>query len=159
MSDDALLAARAEAFGSLFVLMQHLSRRADRELADLGLTSRQWLLLAILSATAAGTSLSLSEAAERYGSSRQNVKQVALGLQARGFVQLVPDPLDRRTTRIELTERIHAFDTPDMVARTRGMLDDVFTGLTPDETLDLLALLRRWLAAVTTPALGEEDPS
>jgi DNA-binding MarR family transcriptional regulator len=159
MTDDELLAARAEAFGSLFVLMQHLSRRADRELADLGLTSRQWLLLAILGTTARGTSLSLSEAAERYGSSRQNVKQVALGLQTQGFVHLVPDLLDRRTTRIELTERIHEFDTPAMVAASRGMLDDVFTGLTRDETHDLLALLRRWLAALTTPDLGEDHPA
>jgi DNA-binding MarR family transcriptional regulator len=149
MTDDEFLTDRAEAFASLFLLMQHLSRRADQELADLGLTSRQWLLLAILSTTPPGSSPSLSEAAEKYGTSRQNVKQVALGLQARGFVRLVPDPADGRTTRIELTERIREFDTPEMVARTRGMFDDVFSGLTPDETRDLLALLRRWLATLT----------
>ncbi|MGB8019742.1 MAG: hypothetical protein WCF04_00775 [Candidatus Nanopelagicales bacterium] len=71
----------------------------------------------------------------------------------------MPDPADGRTTRIELTERIREFDTPEMVARTRGMFADVFTGLTHDETRDLLALLRRWLAALTTPDPGEEQPS
>ena len=88
MRDDELLATRAEVFGSLFVLVQHLSRRADKELADLGLTTRQWLLLAVLINAFPGRSPSLSEAADKYGSSRQNVKQVALGLEARGFVRL-----------------------------------------------------------------------
>jgi len=156
--DDELLADRAEAFGSLFVLMHHLSRRADRELADLGLTSRQWLLLAILANAFRGSSPSLSEAAEKYGSSRQNVKQVARGLEARGFMHLVPDPADGRTTRIELTERVREFDAPEMVQRTRDMFDDVFAGLRPDETRALLALMRRWLAALSTATPGEEQP-
>lgn len=153
------MATRAEAFGSLFVLMQHLSRRADRELADLGLTTRQWLLLAILTKAFPGASPSLSEAAEQYGSSRQNVKQVALGLEARGFVRLVPDLTDARTTRIEVTDRVHDFDEPQMVQRTEAMLADAFAGLTPVETRDLLALVRRWLAGLTTPTSGEEHRS
>lgn len=158
MTGNELLATRAEAFGSLFVLMQHLSRRADRELAGLGLTTRQWLLLAIMTNAFPGSSPSLSEAAEKYGSSRQNVKQVALGLEARGFVRLVPDPSDARTTRIELTDRVLDFDEPQMVQRTAAMLDDAFTGLTPVETRELLALVRRWLAGLTTDA-GEEHRS
>lgn len=156
MTDEDLLTTRAEAFGSLFVLVQHLSRRADRELAGLGLTTRQWLLLAVLANGFRGSSPSLSEAAEKYGSSRQNVKQVALGLEARGFVRLVPDPADGRTTRIELTDRVRGFDEPPMVQRTKDMLGDAFAGLTPDETRDLLDLLRRWLAALTTPGPGED---
>jgi DNA-binding MarR family transcriptional regulator len=159
MRDDELLATRAEVFGSLFVLMQHLSRRADRDLADLGLTTRQWLLLAVLTNGFPGSNPSLSEAADKYGSSRQNVKQVALGLEARGFVRLVPDPADARTTRIELTDRVHEFDEPAMVERTKDMLGDVFVGLTPLETCDLLDLVRRWLAGLTTPFPGEENRS
>jgi DNA-binding MarR family transcriptional regulator len=159
MPVDELLPTRAEAFGSLFVLMQHLSRRADEELADLGLTSRQWLLLAVVAKAFPGSSPSLSEAAGRYGSSRQNVKQIALGLEARGFVRLVPDPADGRTTRIEPTDRIREFDAPEMVERTKVMLDDIFASLTPSETRDLLGLLRRWLAALTTPDPGEERSS
>ena len=120
MTDDELLAARAEIFGSIFVVVQHLARRADAELAVLGLTTRQWLLLAVLTKWFPGHSPSLSEAAERYGSSRQNVKQIALGLEARGFVRLVPDRDDGRTTRIELTERVGVFDEPEMVGAGLG---------------------------------------
>ena len=82
MGKDDELAARAEIFGSVFLIAQHLTKRADRELADLGLTTRQWLLLAVLKKTFPGVSPTLSEAAEAYGSSRQNIKQMALALEA-----------------------------------------------------------------------------
>lgn len=159
MIEEELLATRAEVFGSLFVLVQHLSRRADRELGELGLTTRQWLLLAVLNTAFREASPSLSEAAEKYGSSRQNVKQVALGLEARGFVRLVADPADARATRIELTDRVHEFDEPRMVQKTMDMFDDAFVGLTPVETHDLLDLVRRWLGGLTTTGSGEEGRS
>jgi len=159
MTDEEALAARAEVFGSLFVITARLSRRADRELADLGLTTRQWLLLAILSKEFPSRSPSLSEAAEKYGSSRQNVKQVALGLAAKGFVHLVPDPTDARTTRIALTELVGVFDEPPFVARTKDMLDDAFVGLTPDEVSDLRDVVRRWLATLMTTTSEGEQPS
>jgi DNA-binding MarR family transcriptional regulator len=151
MADDDLTATRAEAFGSLFVLVQHLSRRADTELTPLGLTTRQWLLLAVLTKGGAGATPSISEAAAAYGSSRQNVKQVALGLQARGFVRLVPDPHDGRTTRLVVTDRVQEFDRPEMARSTQRMLEDVFACLTPTQTRDLRDLLRRWIATLTTP--------
>ena len=149
--DDELLAARAEIFGSIFVIVQHLSRRADAELAVVDLTTRQWLLLAVLTKWFPGHSPSLSEAAERYGSSRQNVKQIALGLEARGFVRLVPDRDDGRTTRIALTERIGVFDEPEMVKQASAMLAAASAGLSAEETLALRDLVRRWLAGVANP--------
>jgi DNA-binding MarR family transcriptional regulator len=106
MTDDHLLAAQAELFGTIFVVTQHLTRRADAALTSLGLTTHQWLLLAVLTKWSPDRSPSLSEAASRYGSSRQNVKQIALGLQSRGFLHLVPDPDDGRTTRLVLTDRV-----------------------------------------------------
>ncbi len=150
------LEARAEIFGSVFLIAQHLTRRADRELADLGLTTRQWLLLAVLTKTFPGVSPTLSQAAQEYGSSRQNIKQMALGLEARGFVRLVADPADARVTRIEVTELVQAFDEPHMVQRTTAMLTDAFAGLTPRETRDLRDLSRRLLADLMAPTSREE---
>lgn len=146
--------ARAELFGSVFVIVQHLTKTADRELADLGLTTRQWLLLAVLTKGFPDRSPSLSEAAEAYGSSRQNVKQIARGLEKDGFVRLVSDPTDARTTRVEVTERVHLFDRPPMVERSAAMLDGAFAGLTPKETVQLHALAQRWLGALHDHALG-----
>jgi len=150
-TDDTLLEARAEIFGSIFVVVQHLARRADAELAVLDLTTRQWLLLAVLTRWFPGHSPSLSEAAERYGSSRQNVKQIARGLEARGFVRLVPDGDDGRITRIALTERVGVFDEPEMVGQASAMLTDACAGLSAEETLTLRDLVRRWLAGVADP--------
>ncbi|MEI6621393.1 MAG: MarR family transcriptional regulator [Actinomycetes bacterium] len=157
MRESGNVADQAELFGSVFLIAQHLTRRADRELADLGLTTRQWLLLAVLTKSFPGVSPTLSEAAQEYGSSRQNIKQMAVGLEARGFVHLVADPADARATRIELTERVQAFDEPRMVERTADMLADAFAGLTPQETRDLRDLSRRLLAGLLTVPSGEEQ--
>lgn len=156
MDESELIAIRAGLFGSVFVIVQHLTRTADRELADLGLTTRQWLLLAVLTKGFPDRSPSLSEAAEQYGSSRQNVKQIALGLEAGGFVRLVTDPTDARTTRIEVTERVRVFDQPPMIERTAAMLEVVFAGLTPQETGQLHDLAQRWLGSLTIPTSREE---
>ena len=149
MADDDLLATQAELFGSVFVVAQHLTRRTDAALASLDLTTRQWLLLAVLSQGFADRSPSLSEAAQRYGSSRQNVKQIALGLEARGFVRLVADPADGRTTRLVMTDRVRVFDEPTMQAQAAALLASAFAGLTADDTLALRDLVRRWLAGIS----------
>ncbi len=152
--DPELLEARAEIFGSVFVVVQHLARRADAELADIGLTARQWLLLAVLQKWFPGRDPSLTEAAERYGSSRQNVKQIALGLEEGGFLRLLPDPADGRTTRLRLTPKVGLFDEPAVATRATAMLADATAGLTREETLALRSLVRRWLAGVTEPGAG-----
>jgi DNA-binding MarR family transcriptional regulator len=145
---EELVRARAEIFGSLFVVVQHLTRRADAELVQMDLTTRQWLLLAVLTKWFPGRDASLTEAAERYGSSRQNVKQIALGLEARGYLRLVPDPADGRATRLRLTDKVGDFDRPEAVARQAAMLADVTAGLTGEETLALRDLVVRWLTGL-----------
>lgn len=133
------------------MIAQHLTRLADAELEDFGLTARQWLLLAVLVRGFPGESPSLSEAARRYGSSRQNVKQIALGLQAGGWLRLVPDPGDVRTTRLHATQRIAVFDEATMQARTATMLADSTAGLGPEDTVVMRDLIQRWLAGLAQP--------
>ena len=125
----------------------HLTRLTDEGLADWGLTTRQWLLLAVLTRGFPGRAPSLSEAAAAYGSSRQNVKQIALGLEARGFLRLAPDPADGRTARLVLTDRVGIFDEPEGQARGRALLEAAFDGLARDDVLALRDLVGRWLAA------------
>ena len=137
---------RPELFGLLLVLVQHLSRRVDEALKPLGLTSRQWLLLAVMERWFPDRSPTLTEAAARYGSSRQNVKQVALGLERRGYLRLVPDRHDRRATQIELTDKVSVFDQPDVSAQRMEVLDAVFAGLGPDRIEALSELVSEWLA-------------
>ncbi|MFN8620782.1 MAG: MarR family transcriptional regulator [Chloroflexota bacterium] len=144
MNDDGLLPLRAELFGSAFVLVQHLGNRMDALLAPMDLTTRQWLLLAVLSR--AGRPMSLSQAATAYGSSRQNVKEIALGLERRGYLRLEPDPADARALLLHPTPLVaRTFDTPAAQAQGAAFLAGIFAGLSPTELADLHRLLLRWL--------------
>jgi DNA-binding MarR family transcriptional regulator len=155
--DDDLLAATSGAFGNVFVVVQHLTRLTDAQLEDWGLTTRQWLLLAVLARGFEGRTPSLSDAAAAYGSSRQNVKQIALALEARGFLRLEADPRDGRTTRLRLTGKVGIFDTPEGRRRGGELLDTAFAGLTRDEALALATLLARWLDALRATGAGAQQ--
>jgi DNA-binding MarR family transcriptional regulator len=141
----------AELFGSLFVLVQHLGRRADEELAGLGLTGRQWLLLAVVQKAFPDAPPTLSEAAAVYGSSRQNVKQIAVQLADRGWLRLVPDAADGRATRLVLTRRITEFADPATVELQRAFLAEVFSPLTTAERRTLRDLVVRCVAHLSQP--------
>ncbi len=148
--DDEQLQAASEAFGGVFVIVGHLTRLADEQLGDWGLTTRQWLLLAVLTRGFPGGEPSLTETAAVYGSSRQNVKQIAIGLERRGFLRLVPDARDGRTTRLALTDKVGMFDEPDGRVRAIALLESAFNGLTRAEVLALRGLVGRWLGAVSS---------
>lgn len=139
----------AELFGRLFVLSQHLNRQADAALQTLGITSKQWLLLAVLVRAFPGDAPTLTQAAHVYGTSRQNVKQVARQLAAHGFVELRSDPRDRRTTRIALAPRAAELDEPDAVTEQSAFLTQTFAGLTDDELGTLNGLIGRCLTPLT----------
>lgn len=139
----------ADLFGRLFLLGQHLGRYADEALVPYGVTSRQWLLLAVLARGFAGEQPTLTQAAAAYGSSRQNVKQIATQLAARGLVELLPDASDRRATRLALTDRVtELFDEPAAAAEQRTLIAGVFADLGDDEVIQLGTLVRRCIATL-----------
>ena len=74
------------------------------------------------------------------------MKQVALGLERRGYLRLVPDRHDRRATRIKLTGKVAILDAPDTRAQRMQVLDSVFGGLGPDKVEALSELVSEWLA-------------
>ena len=51
----------------------------------------------------------LSEVAELMGNSRQNVKQLALKLEEKGFLNICKDDRDARALRLKLTEKSREF--------------------------------------------------
>jgi DNA-binding MarR family transcriptional regulator len=144
---------RPTAFGTVFVVAQHLDRLGDIALAPLGLTTKQWLLLAVISRTFAGHRPTLSEAAAAYGSSRQNVKVMARALEAAGYLRLVPDAVDGRATRLEPTARLEVFATPEWRAREATFFELVFGGFLAEDVTRLADLLERWLGAVAAGPL------
>ena len=139
------LAARAEVFGQVFVLAQHLTRRTNAELEPLALTTSQWLLLAVVSRHQ-GDAPTLSEAAATYGTSRQNVKQVARQLVDRGYLELRTDPADARAVRLHATAKVaDSFDSPAARQHEQRLFDTIFEGLDASDVTALGQLLGRWL--------------
>ncbi|HML48047.1 MAG TPA: MarR family transcriptional regulator [Clostridia bacterium] len=123
------LEEKAFIFGTIFVLSNKLQLLGDQ--MDRRLSAKQWLLLAgiLKSGSAAPT---VGELAALIGSSRQNVKKMALILEKAGFVTLQKDPGDARMLRISPTQTCAAH------LRTREekelrFLESLFAGFDPDE--------------------------
>ncbi|MFW9848311.1 MAG: MarR family winged helix-turn-helix transcriptional regulator [Candidatus Thorarchaeota archaeon] len=92
----------AEVFSYLFVLSQRIEYIIDSFLDRYDLTTKQLLTL-IAIGNAFDYNPSLSEVADVLSTSHQNVKQIALNLRKRGFVDIVVDPQDRRRRLLQLT--------------------------------------------------------
>lgn len=88
--------------GAIFTLSNRLQFLGDRLYKSI--STKQWLLIAVIS-KCDSSSPSLSEVADIIGSSRQNVKKMAVILQERGFVSLDKDFNDARVIRITLTPK------------------------------------------------------
>lgn len=117
----------------LFQLSNKLQTFLDKILKEEKLTAKQFFMMIII-----GTfdeSPKISELAERFGTSHQNVKQVLLKLEKNGFVNLFKDSNDSRITRVELTEYAMKFwekrNDDDYL-----IISEIFRGL-EEETLSI----------------------
>nr|WP_245210305.1 MarR family transcriptional regulator [Sedimentibacter acidaminivorans] len=116
-------------FGSLFLLANRLQVIGDRW--DTEITMKQWFLL-VMTAHWGEIPPTLSELADFIGSSRQNVKQLALKLEAKGFLKIEKDPKDNRALRIMLTVQcIEYFKKREN--RENLFLDEVYKDITDEE--------------------------
>ena len=128
------------AFGLLFAASNRLETVGDRYLEEL--TAKQWYLLLCLT-TFFERPPTLSQLAEQMGSSRQNVKQLALKLEKKGFVALVRDERDRRALRVGPTEQLAAYQARRQ-ERDGAFVEQLFAGVAPEE----LAAANRLLLAL-----------
>jgi len=149
---DGLSETDIQLFGSILMFTQQLVSRADEYLAQFGLTTRQWLLLAVLDKQFPGSAPSISEATAVFGTSRQNVKQVVLQLERRGWLRVEPDPVDRRMLRLVLTDKRAVFDDPVVQADQAAFILSVFGGLTPGERRTLLNMVTTCIAGLSSTA-------
>ncbi|MCX7921892.1 MAG: MarR family transcriptional regulator [Clostridia bacterium] len=95
-------------FGSLFLLANKLQVIGDQYLGKDGMTTKQWFLTVMISQFR-DNHPTLSEVAELMGSSRQNVKQLALKLEEKDFLKIEKDEQDARALRLKLTEKSQEF--------------------------------------------------
>ncbi len=95
-------------FGSIFLIANRLQVIGDHYLGKDDMTTKQWFL-SIMISQFGDNPPTLSEVAELMGSSRQNVKQLALKLAEKGFLTIQKDEQDARALRLKLTERSKIF--------------------------------------------------
>ena len=74
----------------------------------------------------------VKELAEIMGSSHQNVKQILLKLEKKGFVHITVDEKDKRKQRIELTDYCREFCTKNDEMTTMA-IGKMFEGVSPEQ--------------------------
>ncbi len=116
-------------FGTIFTLSNKLQMLGDR--MDSQLTVKQWLFLAGVLECRSGNP-TLSEIAAYIGSSRQNIKKMALLLEKQGFILMNKDEGDARMLRVSLTDscKEHLRQREEM---ERQFIEEVFLGFGTEE--------------------------
>lgn len=82
----------------------------------------------------------LKELAEIMGSSHQNVKQILIKLEKKGFVRIVADEKDKRKQRIELTEYCEDFCNKNDEASI-SIMNKMFEGISPEQIKTTIATI------------------
>ena len=118
---------RTFVFGSLFVTANLLETLLDRAFASYGITSKQWLLLITIQSLFQEAP-TVSQVAAAMGSSHQNIKQVALNLERRGFLRLEKSEQDARVTRLVVTDACRAFAEETQQAG-EAFMKEAFSGV------------------------------
>ena len=136
----------AEIFGYLFVLSQRLEYISDSFLKKDNLTTKQLLTL-IAIGNVFDSAPSVSEVAEVFSTSYQNVTQIALNLQKRGFVEIVKDQRDRRRRLLKLTEENEKF-WANREKENYDNMKKLFSSLTKDEIKEFRRLLLKILVGI-----------
>lgn len=89
-------------FALIFMLSNQIQTIGDSFFEEV--STKQWFVLLVLSIMN-GHTPTLNELSEAVGSSHQNVKQLVLKLEQKGYVEITKDETDARRLRIKLTEK------------------------------------------------------
>lgn len=114
---------------------------------DSGLRHFDYAVMAVLSERP-GRTLAMSELARFAEASLSRLSQVASRLEARGFVEREPDPDDRRTTLVTLTDEGYAAVVAAAPGHVREVRRVVLDPLEPDQVARLAEIGERILAVI-----------
>ena len=84
----------------------------------------------------------INELAETMGSSHQNVKQILLKLERKGFVKMLPDVSDKRKQRIMLTEECMDFCKKNDEA-SKAIISKIFDGIDENSLINTIQTILR----------------
>lgn len=118
-------------YGSIFFFANRLQVVMDRFLREQGITSKQWFLTVTIQEFFKEPP-TLNEVSRAMGSSYQNVKQLALKLEEKGFLKIEKDSKDRRVLRLKLTQESQIF-WESREDESKNFLLSFFKGLSQEE--------------------------
>ena len=125
----------------VFLVEQRWRYVIEKELEPDGITTKQWLM-AIVVANGFKSPPSIQEVAEAMSTTHQNVKQIADGMEKRGFLRLWRDENNRRIIRLEVTEKCHAL-FKGREEKDRQSILGIFENLTDEEMAALFNILAK----------------
>lgn len=131
-------------FGGVQVVANQMDTLLERELKEYNLTTKQWLLTIVVQ-NIFDHDPTLKEVAKSMGSSHQNVKQVALKLEQKGFVVMEKDPHDARITRIKLTDAVDSFGQASQ-QKSEIFTEKLFDGISDEELAMTRSVIEKLLA-------------
>ncbi len=126
---------------TVFMIEQRWRYFIDKELETDGITTNQWLMVIVIAAGFRSPP-SIQEVADAMSTTHQNVKQIASGLERRGFMTLERDPDNRRIIRLKVTERCLALFDSRAEGDTKTILR-MFESLTDDEMKALFHIIAK----------------
>lgn len=129
MQQQEMIALQAQLFGSFFTLSNRLQIAGDA--LDPQMTLKQWLMIAVLVKSEEPT-LSVTELAQRMGSSRQNVKKMAQLLENRGFLAIEKHEDDKRYLQVRVTSACLAH-CKGRQPKEEAFIETLFAGFSAEE--------------------------
>ena len=92
----------------IFLIQQRWGYIINKELAEDKITTKQWLMMIVIE-NAFHHDPSMQEVADALSTTHQNVKQLAVRLESRGFMKIERDPSNRRILRLRTTNECRKY--------------------------------------------------
>lgn len=115
-------------FGSIFTVSNRLQLVMDQQMPEL--SAKQWFVLTMLSFF--NSPPSLIGLATVCDSSYQNIKQIVLKLEQKGFVKLEDDANDKRAKCVAMTSKFSEWNTKSNEQATR-FVNTLFESLSTEQ--------------------------
>jgi len=125
----------------VFLIEQRWRYFIEKELEGDGLTAKQWLMVIVI-ASGFKYPPSIREVADALSTTHQNVKQIAAGMERRGFMALERDEKNKRIIRLKVTEKCFALFKKRGEDDARSVLG-MFENLSDDEVGALFGIIAK----------------
>ena len=116
-------------FGAIQILANRIQVVADQNMRIMSL--KQFMLM-IMIAQFKDKAPTLSELAYEMGTSRQNIKQLALKICEKGYLKMIKDPEDARAIRLQAVGEYEDIFRDELEFQDR-LLSELYEGVSPEE--------------------------